>query len=115
MTHTCHAHGCTRSVPPKMFACLLHWRSLRTAMQRAIWREYKPGQENTKDPSPHYMAVQRLAVAEMVPLDSSHSAVERWRYRGEAESWRVRAIQSDGRDPLNGLVKNEPIFQQKDT
>ena len=33
MTHTCHAHGCTRVVPPRMFACEHHWAALRPALR----------------------------------------------------------------------------------
>src|SRR5262249_9742426 len=50
MSHHCHAAGCERSVPPRMFVCSTHWRKLLPALQRAIWREYKPGQERTKNP-----------------------------------------------------------------
>lgn len=63
MIHTCHAHGCTKTVSPRMFACLKHWRALPIKIQRAIWREYRRGQELDKEPSLRYLAVQRLAVA----------------------------------------------------
>ena len=65
MTHACHAHGCTTPVPPAMFMCRRHWHSLRKPLRDAIWREYRSGQEPTKDPSPRYLAVQRLAIAEV--------------------------------------------------
>jgi hypothetical protein len=61
MTHHCHAHGCNRSVPPRMFACREHWFALSKEMQDAIWREYRSGQEVDKRPSLRYLAVQQLA------------------------------------------------------
>lgn len=65
MSHTCHAHACLIEVPPVRFCCPKHWYSLRRVMQDAVWREYKPGQENRKDPTARYMAVQQRAVAEI--------------------------------------------------
>jgi hypothetical protein len=55
MVHTCHAHGCEVRVPPKMFMCKRHWFSLRKPMRDAIWREYRPGQEDDKRASTRYM------------------------------------------------------------
>lgn len=46
MSHTCHARGCEVEVPRKLFMCKKHWFKLPKAMQDAVWREYKPGQEN---------------------------------------------------------------------
>jgi len=65
MSHHCHAHGCTVEVPPVRFCCPPHWYSLRRVMQDAVWREYRPGQENRKDPTARYMAVQQRATAEI--------------------------------------------------
>lgn len=60
--HTCHARGCTVTVPPRMFMCLRHWRMVPKAMQSAIWATYRPGQERTKDPSPEYLDATTAAV-----------------------------------------------------
>ncbi len=62
MRHTCHARNCEASVPPKMLMCLKHWRMVPRDLQKAVWREYVPGQEIRKDPTPEYMAVQAAAV-----------------------------------------------------
>lgn len=101
MSHTCHAHGCTRRVPPAMFACKPHWFALRKPMRDAIWREYRPGQENDKKPSYRYLAVQRRAVAELAfkPNDekSAHVAAG---YILESEAFRLRAIETGAGDPL---------------
>lgn len=103
--HHCHAHGCDKPVPPKMFMCKQHWYSLRKPMRDAIWLEYRPGQERDKDPSPRYMAVQRLAVAEVAfkPHDAE-AALVCAQYANEAQKWRQSAICQGLGDPLAGLV-----------
>ncbi len=63
--HTCHAHGCSTPVPPKMFMCRSHWSRLPKRTQAAIWAEYKPGQEGRKDPTLRYLAVQQYAIGEV--------------------------------------------------
>lgn len=54
--HKCHWPGCERSVPPRMWGCLAHWRALPRHIRDAIWAAYVPGQEIRKDPSAAYMA-----------------------------------------------------------
>jgi hypothetical protein len=61
--HTCHAAGCSASVPPKMLMCLRHWRMVPRDLQRAVWAAYVPGQEQRKDPTREYMVAHHLAVA----------------------------------------------------
>lgn len=105
MNHHCHAHGCTRAVPPRMFMCREHWYSLRKPMRDAIWREYRPGQEKDKNPSPRYMAVQQLAIGEVAfkPHDEEAAAVAAG-YIMKAKVWRAFAIACGRGDPLAGLV-----------
>lgn len=62
MAHTCHAKGCDKEVPPKMFMCKRHWYMLPKDKQRAIWREYQEGQEVRKDPTERYLEVARDAI-----------------------------------------------------
>lgn len=106
MSHTCHAHGCEKPVPPRMLFCAPHWRQVRPALRRAVWREYRPGQENDKMPSPRYMAVQRLAVAEIAfrPHDEDAAKVAA-HYIAEAWRWRQVAIDRGLGDPLEDMVK----------
>lgn len=107
--HTCHAHGCTRAVPPKMFACRSHWFALPKKIRDAVWNEYVPGQEDTKTPSFRYMAVQRLAVAHTAfkPHDE-HAAYTAACYTAEALKWREKAIEAGQGDPLEGLLPDLP-------
>lgn len=62
MAHTCHAKGCDKEVPPKMFMCKRHWYMLPKDKQRAIWREYQEGQEVRKNPTEEYLEVARDAI-----------------------------------------------------
>lgn len=62
MTHVCHADGCKVAVPPSMLMCLRHWRMVPRALQSAVWRTYRNGQEIDKRPSPAYMIARRAAV-----------------------------------------------------
>lgn len=103
--HTCHAHGCTRSVPPEMFACRSHWFALPKNIRDAVWREYRSGQETDKQPSLRYMAVQRLAVAHTAfkPYDEAAAYVAA-QYTVEALAWRQKAVLAEQGDPLEGLL-----------
>lgn len=105
MTHTCHAHGCDKRVPPAMFACKRHWFSLPVKIRRAVWREYRLGQEDDKRPSFRYMAVQRLAVMHTAfkPNDEEAARVCAG-YLAEAVLWQRRAIEVGLGDPLDGLL-----------
>ena len=107
--HTCHAHGCKQPVPPAMWGCRSHWYSLPKKIRDAVWREYRPGQENTKTPSLRYMAVQRLAVAHTAfkPHDEA-AAYAAAQYTLEALEWRKLAIERGQGDPLEGLLPNLP-------
>lgn len=110
--HTCHAHACERRVPAAMFMCRVHWFLLRKPIRDAIWREYRPGQESDKKPSPRYMAVQRRAVGEVAfrPNDEEAAKIAA-PYLIESELWRTRCISLGLGDPLAGmapsLVKSE--------
>jgi len=102
MKHTCHAHGCTATVPPSMFMCRIHWFKLKKTTRDAIWREYRPGQENDKSPSIRYMAVQQRAIAEaaFVPRDEAAARIAA-QYLLKAMEWRERAIAEGQGDPFS--------------
>lgn len=67
--HTCHAHGCTCPVPPRMFTCRTHWKQLPLAYQRLIWLVYREGQEIDKRPSLTYLIVQQRCVLELARIE----------------------------------------------
>lgn len=60
--HTCHAEGCERVVPRRMFMCKTHWFALPKLMRDRIWATYTPGQERRMDPSPEYLDAAMEAV-----------------------------------------------------
>ena len=113
MSHTCHAPGCTKLVPPHMFACRAHWWALPPKIRSAIWREYVPRQEITKRPTLRYMAVQRLACAYSVFKPHDEKAVlEALPYLGEAVRYSKEAIKAGLGDPLEGLVPEWPAAKE---
>lgn len=61
--HECHWPGCPRQVPPARWGCKEHWFMLPKNLRDKIWAAYRPGQENTRDPSPAYIAATREAQA----------------------------------------------------
>jgi hypothetical protein len=100
MPHTCHAYGCVVRVPPALFMCKPHWFSLRKPLRDAIWRMYRPGQEDDKKPSASYMAVQRRAVGELAFKTNREISV---RLMLESEKWAAVALLNGECDPLDGL------------
>jgi hypothetical protein len=92
-----------------MFACKPRWFALPKKIRDAIWREYRPGQEDDKQPSLRYKAVQRLAVAHTAfkPHDEQ-AAYEAALYMQDAMILRQRAIDAGQGDPLYGLVPELP-------
>lgn len=63
VVHTCHADGCTKPVPRKMFMCRTHWFMLDQKLRAEIWFHYEPGQENRMDPTAEYLDVAQRAIA----------------------------------------------------
>lgn len=55
--HHCHWTGCNKVVPPAMWGCREHWFRLPKVYRDRIWRCYRPGQENDKQPSEDYVTV----------------------------------------------------------
>jgi hypothetical protein len=71
MTHTCHATGCKRLVPPKMFMCKPHWFRLPKSMRDEIWAVYVPGQEERKDPTEEYIEVAQRCVSYLERIEAT--------------------------------------------
>ena len=62
MSHYCHAENCTKEVPPRLLMCYRHWKMVPLALQRAVWRHYRPGQEIDKRPTREYLDVMKKAI-----------------------------------------------------
>lgn len=106
MNHSCHAHGCLKLVPARLFVCPSHWRKLSAPLRRAIWTEYREGQEVKKNPTARYLCVQQRAIAELAfkPNDEQAAQIAA-HYLGESEKWRQAAIETGAGDPLRGVVQ----------
>ena len=74
--HTCHASGCSRPVPPRMFMCKAHWFALPLPMRKAIWLTYREGQEITKDPSAAYLHNAKMAVDWLVEHEAKKRGID---------------------------------------
>lgn len=57
--HHCHWPGCDKAVPAAAWGCRTHWFKLPQRLRNAIWRAYRPGQEESKMPSRDYVEVAR--------------------------------------------------------
>lgn len=109
-SHKCHAHGCSREVPPRFLFCAPHWHATRKTLQNAIWNEYRVGQEERKDPSARYLAIQRLCVSELAyrPAGGVPAAVGVAHAYGEqAEHFRQKAIAQGQGDPFEQLSRRK--------
>ena len=60
--HTCHAHRCDRTVPPRLLMCRAHWFKVPRRLQAEVWARYRTGQESDKRPSLAYLLAARAAV-----------------------------------------------------
>lgn len=105
MSHACHAHGCSRQVPPRMFMCRDHWRRLPRKFKNAIWREYRPGQERSKTPTARYMAVQQMAIGTIAfrPNDEAEAQIS-GDYVLRAMMFARMAMDDGDGNPLDGLL-----------
>lgn len=108
--HRCHAHGCQVPVPPKMFMCRPHWRRLPMRLQRAIWVEYRSGQEIDKIASVRYMAVQQHAIGVLAfkPNDEAAAAAAA-PYLLNAEWYRQQSMKAGSGDPLPWLPHHPEV------
>jgi hypothetical protein len=74
--HTCHADGCDKPVPERMFMCRPHWYTLPYPMRRSIWMNYRPGQEIDKQPSRRYLDVAHEAIVWLKRHEAAKKAKE---------------------------------------
>jgi len=54
-----------------MFMCRDHWFMVPLALRREIWRTYRPGQEQDKDPSEDYIAAAKAAQAAVAKREAA--------------------------------------------
>lgn len=75
MAHTCHAMRCEAKVPPRLHMCKPHWSRVPRRLQRALWAEYRTGQERDKQPTAAYLRA-AAACVEAVATAEGHPAEE---------------------------------------
>ena len=62
MRHTCHAISCKTEVPPTMFMCRRHWFMVPKPLRALVWKHYRPGQCDDKQPSKEWFDAANRAV-----------------------------------------------------
>lgn len=70
MSHRCHATGCVANVDPIKWGCLRHWKMVPRAIQKRIWKAYRPGQCDDKRPSREYLEAARAATIAVAHFES---------------------------------------------
>ena len=63
-----------------MFMCGSHWKRLPAQHKAAVWKYYRAGQENDKEPSLDYLIASHAAILAMATIDG-RSAEELTRAR----------------------------------
>lgn len=61
MIHLCHADNCSAITVSSMFMCRKHWSMVPPTYQKAIWSNYRRGQEKDRKPSKEYLRATRYA------------------------------------------------------
>lgn len=72
--HTCHAQGCEKVVPEKMFMCSTHWFMVNKGLRDRIWVAYRVGQEVDKKPSAEYLATAKKCIDAVAGIEASRKA-----------------------------------------
>lgn len=62
MEHHCHARNCTTPVKPELLMCLKHWRMVPKKLQQEVWKHYRPGQCDDKEPSEEWFKAADAAI-----------------------------------------------------
>jgi len=69
LRHTCHARGCPTVVKPELLMCLVHWRKVPRAIQRAVWATYRQGQCDDMSPSEGWHEAADAAIGYVAALE----------------------------------------------
>jgi len=69
--HHCHANGCNRACKPEMLMCYPHWRMVPVDLQRDVYRHYRKGQCDDKNPSPEWLRAARAAIDAVQALETA--------------------------------------------
>lgn len=83
--------------------CRLHWSMLPTPLQQAVYREYREGQERSKDPSARYLAVAYHCIA--LVAEKEGYALQAAQFNEFSMEFREQTINDGTGDPLAFLEK----------
>lgn len=61
--HRCHAKGCPVPCAPELLMCSRHWNMVPFDLQQQVWRTYRPGQCDDKQPSAEWHVAADKAIA----------------------------------------------------
>lgn len=62
MSHHCHAKKCKVPVKPELLMCYKHWKMVPKDIQNRVWKYYRPGQCDDKDPSKEWLDAADAAI-----------------------------------------------------
>lgn len=74
--HHCHAKGCSTPCAPERLMCPKHWRLVPAALQRAVWRHYRPGQCDDKHTSASWLSAANAAIEAVAQADPPTKATQ---------------------------------------
>lgn len=92
MSHHCHARGCSVQVKPELLMCRKHWFMVPRDIRDAVWRSYRPGQCDDKNPSKDWHTAADAAIGYVAIREEL----------GTSPSERV-ALARFGRNPETGV------------
>jgi hypothetical protein len=76
LEHGCHAEGCDTPVDATLLMCTKHWRMVPLALQQKVWRHYRAGQEQDKQPSAEYLEAAKNAIAAVKQAEEAKRAAK---------------------------------------
>jgi hypothetical protein len=77
--HFCHAKACKVIVSPNMLMCKEHWYMVSADLRKAVWREYRPGQEVDKEPTAEYLKTAQKAITAVQAREERQGSTGRTR------------------------------------
>ncbi len=72
--HHCHARNCETRCPPEYLMCPKHWRMVPIALQREVWKHYRPGQCDDMRPSREWHVAADAAIAAVFIQERENAA-----------------------------------------
>lgn len=74
MKHCCHAKGCKIEVKPELLMCPKHWFMVPADIRNEVWKHYRAGQCDDKNPSAAWHKAADAAIAYVAKKESESTA-----------------------------------------